>query len=558
MSKNKKYWERRAERNYETMERNLDEQYKDMVHSFDDAKHEIESQIHEFYFRYSNNNKISYEEAQKLLSFEELKAFKGDLETYRKKSIDSIGSFNLEVENLSMQARVTRLQALNTNIDAILNQLYKSNHEKIGNAATKEFEEQYYRQLFDIDQYYGVHFNFSTLDYQTIKEAVTMPINGANYSERIWRQNQDLSYKLRTALMNTIVVGKNPAELVKGFAKDFDDKKYEAYRLLNTEASMVHSNATMSAYEVDGIERYEILATLDSKTSQICREMDGKVFDVVKRKQGENEPPFHPNCRTTTVAYFPELSEIPHERIARDESGKNYDVPGDMTYSKWKEKYGSITGEYKGISKISGEVVAVDDKVLEAFKDVENEAFELFPHPMKFVDDIRNAEYGEIFSFETACVGSENGYCLKEYFNVGKQAQDIVLLNKEISKMVINGHSYKGFTLKSMVYHEYTHERIMQFVADEIGLEYNKSITVKQWDKFSKLYQAFNDKIVLESINKFYSNYDLGYNLVTKELGNYAKTNSSELISQAVSKIATVGSDNKAILEIYERIKELK
>ncbi|MFV0552263.1 MAG: minor capsid protein [Anaerorhabdus sp.] len=339
MSKNKRYWERRAERNYETMERSLDEQYKDMVRSFDTAKQEIESQIHEFYFKYSNNNKISYEEAQKLLSFEELKGFKDDLETFRRKSIDSIGTFNLEVENLSMQARVTRLQALNTNIEAVLNQLYKSNHEKIGDAAAKEFEEQYYRQLFDIDQYYGVHFNFSALDYQTIKEAVTMPINGANYSERIWRQNQDLSYKLRTALMNTIVTGKNPAELVKGVAKDFDVKKYEAYRLLNTEASTVHSTATMNAYEADGIDQYEILATLDSKTSQICREMDGKVFDVVKRKQGENAPPFHPNCRTTTVAYFPELSEIPHERIARDETGKTYDVPGNMTYSKWKSQF---------------------------------------------------------------------------------------------------------------------------------------------------------------------------------------------------------------------------
>lgn len=65
--------------------------------------------------------------------------------------------------------------------------------------------------------------------------------------------------------------------------------------------------------------------------------MDGKVFKVSEKEIGVNAPPFHPRCRTTTVAYFPD--EVDEERIARDSDGSNYYVPGDMNYEQWYNKY---------------------------------------------------------------------------------------------------------------------------------------------------------------------------------------------------------------------------
>ncbi|OKO89746.1 minor capsid protein [Geobacillus proteiniphilus] len=54
------------------------------------------------------------------------------------------------------------------------------------------------------------------------------------------------------------------------------------------------------------MEKYEILATLDMRTSDICRSMDGKVYEVKNYKPGTTAPTFHVRCRTTTIPYFDE------------------------------------------------------------------------------------------------------------------------------------------------------------------------------------------------------------------------------------------------------------
>jgi len=47
----------------------------------------------------------------------------------------------------------------------------------------------------------------------------------------------------------------------------------------------------------------------------------------------------HPNCRSTTIAYFGDVSG---KRIARDDMGNNYYVPADMNYRDWRA---SLTDE---------------------------------------------------------------------------------------------------------------------------------------------------------------------------------------------------------------------
>lgn len=54
---------------------------------------------------------------------------------------------------------------------------------------------------------------------------------------------------------------------------------------------------------------------------------------------GVTAPPFHPWCRGTTAPYFADMEGI-GERWARDpKTGKAYEVPKDMTYREWKQKY---------------------------------------------------------------------------------------------------------------------------------------------------------------------------------------------------------------------------
>ena len=85
------------------------------------------------------------------------------------------------------------------------------------------------------------------------------------------------------------------------------------------------------------VEKYEILATIDSHTSDICQNLDGQGFDMKNYQVGVIALPFHVWCRTTTVPWFED--NYGGERAARDEDGNTYYVPDDMMYGDWKKEY---------------------------------------------------------------------------------------------------------------------------------------------------------------------------------------------------------------------------
>ena len=123
---------------------------------------------------------------------------------------------------------------------------------------------------------------------------------------------------------------------------------YNATTLVRTEVNHFANEATALSYEECEVEKYEFIATLDSRTSGICQEMDNKVFKLSEKKTGINFPPLHPNCRSTTVPKLDNEVSTELKRRAREKNGESILVPADMNYKEWKAKYIDITEEEKG------------------------------------------------------------------------------------------------------------------------------------------------------------------------------------------------------------------
>lgn len=333
----KSYWEKRQELTVLAGEKKINEYYKELQKAFEQAKKEIRKVINDFYMRYAKENKVSFAEAQKQLSRMEL----GELQEYIDLVNESIGKYNLKLTNMSIKARITRYQALEKQIDAILQRLYALEYEYKGKELLKEvYTDAYYRTWYNIDRYHGFHQEFAQINPRTIDALIKYPWNGANFSGRIWKQKDHMLQVLTEDITTILVQGRNPQTLVRDFARRFNTKEYEAYRLLHTESSFIIEQGTLAAYKEGGVEKYQILATLDMKTSDICREQDGKVYDVDKATVGVNYPPFHPFCRTTTVPYYEDDDKEVGTRVARDpKTGKAYKVPGNMTYREWENKF---------------------------------------------------------------------------------------------------------------------------------------------------------------------------------------------------------------------------
>lgn len=351
------YWEQRAIDSIGRMESAVNSALPELIKSFEVARRDLNGAVYRFYGRYAKNNTITLDEARQELSLSELREFRGNLQEYEQLARESIGTFNLEVDNLSVKARITRLEALETQCDAILQNLYQEQKRQIEGTAAQVYTEEYYRRLFDIEQYTGFQFQYSQIPTETITEVLAQPVHGADISTRLWRQDIDTGFRIRQTLNTMFVTGRPPQDFTDDLQKAIGairtnpdgtpggtGKKFEAYRLLYNESAHVVNQAHLQAYRDDGLEEYENVATLDKSTCDICAPQDGKHYPVDKAVEGINHPSFHVNCRCTTAPYI-DLKNLNSTRMARDpETGQSVRAT-QQTYDEWKKAQDAKHGD---------------------------------------------------------------------------------------------------------------------------------------------------------------------------------------------------------------------
>lgn len=126
--------------------------------------------------------------------------------------------------------------------------------------------------------------------------------DGLNAEGRIAKNMAKLQTTLEKGLTESIVGGRSKDKLVKTLIKRFDVSFNEADRLARTELNYIQNQSTLDSFKKAGVEKYIYTAFLDDRTSEICKETNNKVFDIVAAKVGENYPPLHANCRCTVLA----------------------------------------------------------------------------------------------------------------------------------------------------------------------------------------------------------------------------------------------------------------
>lgn len=341
MSKNnKEYWKKR----FEDLERFNHQRGRSFYHKIEKqyqiAMDAIEKDLSKWYLRFSKNNEISYVDARKLLNSKELKEFRWNVDQYMEKAKNNIdGRWTKQLENASAKVHITRLDALNMQMQQHCEQLFGNYHDQTSEYLNRLYTENFYHTAFEVAKGTGVGANFARLDKKMVDLVIHKPwaSDGKEFSGRIWENRSKLVNTLHSELTTAIIKGDAPQKTIKAVAKKMDVSRSQAENLVLTETAALSSKATQDSYQELGLNRYEILATLDSRTSEICRNMDRKKFDMKDYQVGVTAPPFHPRCRTTTI---PDIDgDITGERAARGKDGKTYYVPADMTYQQWEKKY---------------------------------------------------------------------------------------------------------------------------------------------------------------------------------------------------------------------------
>ncbi len=340
---NAEYWKLRFEQLEQAQNQKGVKAYADIERQYKEAQKQLEGQIARWYQRFATNNGISLAEARQYLKGADLKEFKWDVQEYIKYGQDNAlnSGWMKELENASAKYHISKLEALKVQTQHSLEVMYAKQFGTMHEALSDAFESGYYHTAYELQHGFNVGWDIAGLDQAQIEKVLAKPwaADGYNFSERIWGNKNKLISEVHNELSRNIMLGADPQKTIDSLAKKMNTSKNNAGRLVMTEEAYFSSAAQKDCFESLGVEQYEIVATLDSHTSDICRSLDGKHFPMKDYQPGVTAPPFHVYCRSTTVPYFDEQFDI-GERAARDEAtGKTYYIPDDMNYQEWKETF---------------------------------------------------------------------------------------------------------------------------------------------------------------------------------------------------------------------------
>lgn len=385
--KSKEYWEKRARENESKVYKKASDLKKELDVHYIQAKREIEKSINDLIARYMFKTDLSYADAMKYLTSKEFKEFRMSLEEYEAE-IERLSEINeelanklrIELETLAMKSRITRLDSLKTQIDIELSKKISKDYNIVEKGISEVYRDFFKIQTTD----FGLTGVNTVLPKKTLKMLMQQPWSGANFSERIWGNSEALGKVLKQEIIQSFMQGVSVKDLSDRIEKRFENDRYNTERLVRTELNYAFNQTTKLSYKEAEIEEYEFLAEIDSRTSEICKKLNGEKFKLKDARAGVNYPPMHPHCRSTTVPVIDYENFGKKKEVKQEVKIKDSEVKGTFK----KEVKDVVEKEF---GKLNTDKVILRDERIEHIKERHPEVVEIIKKYAK--DTIESPDY---------------------------------------------------------------------------------------------------------------------------------------------------------------------
>ena len=294
---NKSYWLKRSEELDKVATKVEKEVMKELSALYRDAFRSIEKEVNDFMMQYAKDHKLDYATVTQTLTPIDLAEYNQKIEELYAMYRDTGSEYiKIEIDRLNARAKITRLQALQ---DAINVELTKVTHEyqmTLEDTLIGLFTEQYK----EVSELLGIM--APVINREAIKTIIEYPYAGKMFSDRIWDNKDALVKHIKQNLTAGIIRGDSIQKMSRQLKKDLNVLYYQAERLVRTETNYAMNQGHLKGYEDSGVvEKYEFLAAIDSRTSKLCKNQNGKVYKLSDATVGVNFPPLHPHCRSTVI-----------------------------------------------------------------------------------------------------------------------------------------------------------------------------------------------------------------------------------------------------------------
>ena len=355
-----------------------------------------------------------------------------------------------------------QLEGTIASIEKILDNKSTSEEQLLNDHLEKTIKDVYEKEAYNV----GMDALFHQVNDNTVREILKTNWSGLTFSERIWDSRRKLATKVKEIMTKGIIRGDSLQDMARTLADEMNKDYNRALTLMHTETCWVQCEATVQSYKDAGLTSYEYMAFLDSKTTKICRELDGKVFKLEEAQAGVNMPPMHPRCRSTITPYLDDYVINP-EKDGNNPSKKKAKEPvKPKTYKKYTlSNADDIVKENDFISRLNkDEKRAINEYTTSAYSKINNllrgkykgETKEKFKN--KYTPTINNISkalrkakaHDNIMVYRGTTPSIFKGYLTeKELDGILDMAIDLDKLNKKVKGLIIEDKGFMSTTVNS-------------------------------------------------------------------------------------------------------------
>ena len=294
------YWTERALQQEQNAQIVADRYMAQIGQSLADYKHQLVSEIEKFYARYAVDNKMTHAEAKQYLTDKERREFKHvTLERFREMALKPDTPTPL-LDALSYRHRISRKEALLAEIERLTAELYgkpEGIHDKVTEALSDVYIKGKIHQAKNL-AHFGI-IEKPILGVDAVKHKMASNWSGKTFSTNVWGHDAAVYKSISDTINKGLTGGWSIDRMARALSERTGVAYHRADTLVRTETTFYNNLATLDTIKELGGDHYEIVAVLDSRTSEICRLENHEVHSVKEYEPGRTAPPFHVRCRST-------------------------------------------------------------------------------------------------------------------------------------------------------------------------------------------------------------------------------------------------------------------
>ena len=285
------YW---AERQFDKMhglKKAEDRVLQDINRAYDRAFNEIRRELNDFDTKYAQNNNLTLQMAQQRLTPIELREYRESMEFF-KRVYENTQDENIlrQMSQLSARREITRKQALLDEIDKKLIEVSDNVQITLEDYLNGAYTGAYNDSLSSL----GIDAH-TVINHRAVEEVIRYPFSGAMFSDRIWRNKNQLLNWINDDLTKGIIRGDSVQKMGKALKERCGTTKYQAERLVRTESCHAYTQGTLDGYKDSKVvDAVEVLTAGDERMCGVCSDNGGEVVALNETIPGDNIPPFHP------------------------------------------------------------------------------------------------------------------------------------------------------------------------------------------------------------------------------------------------------------------------